>query len=218
MAAERLHASCAARWRLGTPMAAAHPHRDGAVMPTARYRAGVSSNGPGRHQPAARSAAQVFAVSTADFLAGDWNVVRRIRDHGRGQVGSFRGKASFRPCAAPEAGRVLAYTESGELEFGSHRGPASRSLLVHDLSDGSADVRFADGREFYRLDLRTGICQAEHPCRADRYHVTVTRLSADSYAEIWLVEGPGKDYELLTTYTRVGCTMAGSGAGTSGRQ
>ncbi len=212
-------------------MAAARP------QPAARYRAAVSSDRSSRHQPgldsappAPRSAGQALSGSTAEFLSGDWNVVRRISDHRTGQVGSFRGEASFRPYAAGMPGsavishdadrdeepgqprRVLAYSEHGELQLGSHRGPASRSLLIRDLADGTADVRFADGREFYRLDLRSGTCQAAHPCRADQYLVTVTRLSANSYTEIWRVAGPAKDYELATTYTR-----AGSDAGTGGQ-
>jgi hypothetical protein len=63
-------------------------------------------------------------------------------------------------------------------------------------------VRFADGGEFYLLDLRSGIWQAVHPCRADEYRVTVTRLGPDSFREIWQVEGRDKDYELRTTYLR----------------
>jgi hypothetical protein len=167
----------------------------------------VTSGGPDRLQPAGGSAALAPVGGTADFLSGDWNVVRRINDHSSGQVGSFRGTASFRPCAESRP-RTLVYTESGELRLGSHRGPAGRRLLVLDPGDGTVDVQFADGREFYRLDLRLGACAAEHPCRADQYDVTVTRLSADSYAETWRVTGPAKDYELQTTYTRTGCTSA----------
>jgi hypothetical protein len=154
--------------------------------------------------------------STVDFLSGEWNVERRICDRRGGQVGSFRGTASFRSCGESASGLSLAYVESGELSIGSHRGPARRSLLLVDAGDGAADVRFADGREFYRLDLRCGSCTAAHPCRADRYDVTVTRLSADSYVETWRVTGPEKDYELQTTYTRTGCANPVSAAGHGG--
>lgn len=99
---------------------------------------------------------------------------------------------------------MLEYSEQGELQFGRHRRPAGRCLLYLAVTDGSVDVRFADGREFYRLDLRSGACRAEHPCRADRYLVTVTRLSQDSFTEAWRVSGPAKDYELTTTYSRAG--------------
>jgi hypothetical protein len=152
--------------------------------------------GAGQAPPAHETAG---AATTVDFLHGDWNVVRHISDHLTGAVGEFRGEASF-----TRAGSDLTYREDGELRFGGHRGPASRSLLYRELADGSADVRFADGREFYRLDLRSGTCSAEHPCRADQYRVTVTRLSRDSFAETWRVTGPAKDYELATTYTRTG--------------
>lgn len=160
---------------------------------------------------------QALLDSTVEFLSGDWNVERRIRDHRGGQVGSFSGTASFRSGADSAAGRTLAYAESGELRLGNHRGPAGRSLLVIDAGDGTADVRFADGREFYRLDLRAGSCAAAHPCRADRYLVTVTRLSGDSYAETWRVTGPDKDYELQTTYTRMGPVSPEGATGRGGQ-
>jgi Family of unknown function (DUF6314) len=102
-------------------------------------------------------------------------------------------------------GRVLDFTEHGELRFGGHRRPASRALVYHGRSDGGADVRFADGRDFYRIDLSYGSSQAAHPCHADRYVVTVTRLSADAFSEVWRVTGPAKDYDMTTVYTRAGC-------------
>ncbi len=151
-----------------------------------------------------------LADGTLGFLAGEWDVVREIADHRTGAAGSFRGRASFRPgpdsgAAADELdGHVLDFTEHGELKFGAHRGPASRSLRYYGRIDGSADVRFTDDREFYRLDLRCGSCRAVHPCRSDRYAVTVTWLSPDSFTEVWQVTGPAKDYDLTSVYTRTG--------------
>src|SRR5262249_19860405 len=117
-----------------------------------------------------------------------------------GQDGAFRGTAAFRSTADS---RVLEYTEDGELRFGSHCGPARRRLIYRGRADGAAEVRFADGREFYRLDLRGEGWQADHPCLADSYHVTITRLSPDSFTETWQVAGPSKDYELETAYRRI---------------
>lgn len=142
---------------------------------------------------------------TVEYLAGDWDVVREIADHLGGQPGEFRGRASFRPGSATASGRVLDFAEQGELRFGGYQGPATRSLQYEGLADGSADVRFADGRAFFRLDLRCGRCRAEHLCRADRYAVTVTWLSPDCFTEIWRVTGPDKDYDMTTVYTRAGC-------------
>ncbi len=143
-----------------------------------------------------------------EFLDGDWEVERRISDRRSGQDGVFSGTAWFRPAGDSQ---VLEYAEDGELRFGGHRGPARRSLIYRGREDGGADVRFADGREFYRLDLRSGTCDADHPCRADHYHVTVTRLSANCFTETWQVAGPDKDYELETTYRRVGTGVLGTG-------
>lgn len=138
---------------------------------------------------------------TLGYLSGDWRLERLISDHRTGQDGVFRGQARFRPSADDQ---VLEYREDGELEFGSYRGSASRSLIYCGRPDGAADVRFADGSQFYRLDLRSGTCQAEHPCRADQYLVTVTRRSPVSFTETWRVAGPNKDYDMTATYTRTG--------------
>jgi len=121
-------------------------------------------------------------------------------------AGSFDGRAAFAsaPADAGLPAGALAYQETGELRFGSHRGPASRSLLFLPGPDGAAEVLFADGRPFYRLDLRSGRWQAEHPCREDQYVVTVRVLRPDCFTEHWRVRGPAKDYEMTTTLTRIG--------------
>ncbi len=143
------------------------------------------------------------AAGTARFLLGEWTVAREIRDYRAGQSGSFHGQARFVPEPGGRAG-ILRYSEHGELRFAGHRGPASRSLCYCERPDGSADVRFADGRAFYLLDLRAGQCQAEHLCGADRYLVSLRVLGSDSFAETWRVTGPAKDYEMTTTSIRTG--------------
>ena len=142
---------------------------------------------------------------TVGYLTGDWDVVREIADHRSGRAGEFRGRASFRSAPDRSGRAVLDFAEQGELRFGGHRGPASRSLRYRGRADGGAEVRFADGRAFFRLDLRSGSCRAVHPCRADRYAVTVTWLGPDCFTEIWRVTGPEKDYDMTTVYTRAGC-------------
>jgi Family of unknown function (DUF6314) len=179
-------------------------------MPGARYRAAVSADeagcgsASGAGRLSARAAAgDVLTASTLEYLRGRWSVTRRISDRLTGQSGAFRGQASFRSVFAPP--KVLEYREEGELRFGRYRGPASRSLMYSERADGGADVQFADGRPFYRLDLSSGSWDAEHLCRDDRYLVTTTRLSADSFTEAWRVTGTAKDYEMTTTYVRAGC-------------
>jgi hypothetical protein len=141
--------------------------------------------------------------STLEFLSGHWRASRALRDHIAGLEGSFEGVASFtaRPGDARDA---LSYRERGELRFGRHRGPARRNLIFAPLADGAAAVLFADGRPFYRLDLRSGYWRAEHPCDRDLYLVTVRVSGPDCLIEHWQASGPGKDYEMTTTLARIG--------------
>lgn len=145
------------------------------------------------------------------FLRGTWRVERRLADHRSGSAGWFRGTARFAPAGRPApAGDELAYHEEGELVLGEHRGPASRSLIYRRRPDGTADVFFADGREFYWLDPRPGRWQARHPCGRDEYVLRGRVLSDAVLEERWRVSGPAKDYEIMTTLTR---TDAGNPAG-----
>ncbi|WP_306213161.1 DUF6314 family protein [Actinoplanes sp. RD1] len=132
------------------------------------------------------------------FLRGDWSVRRLITDRRAGRDGLFTGRATF----SPGEDRSLAYAEEGELRYGDHVGPATRRLIYR--ADGELlDVRFADGRPFYRLDLRAESWDAEHPCGADLYTVTGRITGPDEFTELWHAGGPAKDYDLATTYTRV---------------
>jgi Family of unknown function (DUF6314) len=154
------------------------------------------------------------APDLMDLLHGTWEIDRRVTDHAAGSVGTFAGVARWTPAgpgsAAPgPAGPVLAYHEHGELRFGAHRGPASRSLLYIGRPDGTVDVRFADGREFYRLDPRSGRWRARHDCGQDVYLLDARLAAGPVIQERWRVRGPGKDYEIMTTLVRVE-TGAGS--------
>lgn len=150
--------------------------------------------------------------TAAEFLRGEWRVRRRVIDHRRGVEGEFVGRARFagdRPDEEhgdrPDAEhRELSYEEHGELRFGGHQGPATRSLLYVDRGAHLLDVKFADGRDFYRLDLSDGGWTAEHPCREDAYTVAGRITGPDSFTEHWHATGPDKDYELITAYARVG--------------
>jgi Family of unknown function (DUF6314) len=144
---------------------------------------------------------------TLAFAAGHWRIERVLADHRSGAEGRFTGQAVLgAPDAAgttvPEPGATLYYLETGELRFGTHTGPATRSLRYQGRPDGTVDVQFADGLLFYRLDLRSGHCAAVHPCRADRYEITYTVLGEDAMQERWRVLGPDKDYHATATLVR----------------
>jgi hypothetical protein len=148
------------------------------------------------------------------FLLGAWRVERHLADHRSGARGTFDGTASWLPpgqeLSCQELSyrelscQELGYREQGELCFGGHRGPASRSLIYRAGPDGAADVCFADGREFYRLDPRPGQWRAQHQCGRDLYEVTGRLLGAGTFEERWRARGPDKDYEITTTLVRDG--------------
>jgi hypothetical protein len=136
---------------------------------------------------------------TLAFLRGRWRLERRLDDHRSGVCGTFTGEAEF---AATDDPAVLRYEENGELRFGGHTGPARRVLLLRELPDGAADVRFADGREFYVLDLRSGQWTARHGCGADSYVVSYLVRAPSLLEERWHVTGPSKAYDIVTELRR----------------
>jgi Family of unknown function (DUF6314) len=137
---------------------------------------------------------------TLCFLRGHWQIERELVDHRTGTRGRFTGSAAIIP--AGDGDDLASYTEQGELRFGPHTGPAQRILGFQARPDGTIQVRFADGRPFYVLDLRPGHCQAEHPCHADRYRLTHVVHNADLIEERWQVSGPDKDYHATTRLRR----------------
>jgi hypothetical protein len=154
---------------------------------------------------------------TLAFTAGHWRIERVLADHRSGTQGRFTGSATVSEPAPGSAtpgdpqpggpgphgpGPELCYLETGELCFGAHTGPATRTLRYQGRPDGTVDVRFADGHLFYRLDLRSGRCVAVHQCRADRYEITYLALSETAMEERWQVRGPGKDYQATATLIR----------------
>jgi len=154
----------------------------------------------GPYRKASGAAEARRAGGTLAFLRGAWSVERQLTDHRSGARGSFTGRAEFLATADPA---MLRYAEHGELRLGGHRGPASRALLYRELPGGAADVRFADGRAFYRLDLNSGTCTVRHDCGQDRYVISHLVRAADWLEERWQVTGPRKAYDGVTTLRRL---------------
>lgn len=135
------------------------------------------------------------------FVLGTWALGRELHDRLTGTTGHLRATASVTPNGARSA--TASYLERGELAWGAHRGPAERRLVYESTGTGAVAVRFADGRPFFRLDLRHGPCRAVHVCRDDRYEIEVVALGAARLEERWRVLGPAKDYEATTILTRL---------------
>ena len=141
-------------------------------------------------------------AETLALLLGRWAVVREIDDHRTGERARFDGTATIEEARAA-SDLVATYDETGELVVAGRRTPATRRLGYAARADGSLDVRFADGRHFVDLDLRSGAWEAHHPCAPDSYLVETRVLSPVSFEERWTVRGPAKSYDALTTYERL---------------
>ncbi|MGW3990116.1 DUF6314 family protein [Streptomyces sp. NPDC004830] len=135
---------------------------------------------------------------TLAYLAGRWRVSRTVRDLAGGAEGEFAGTTVF---GALEGGGLL-HRETGAFTWHDVTRPAERTLRFLPGPDGTADVRFADGRPFHDLDLRPGRHVADHPCSADLYRGEFTVRDADHWRTVWRVRGPAKDLVLRTDYAR----------------
>jgi hypothetical protein len=128
-------------------------------------------------------------------------VERDVRDLASGERGRFEGVTVF----GALAGGGLLHEESGTFTWQGVARPATRTLrFLPGDTPGTADVRFADGRPFHALDLRSGRHVAEHPCAADLYRGEFTVRDAGHWGTVWRVGGPAKDLVLTTGYVREG--------------
>ncbi|MEU6006480.1 DUF6314 family protein [Streptomyces sp. NPDC047453] len=133
------------------------------------------------------------------YLAGNWRVRRSVRDLAGGGTGKFTGTTAF---GALDGGGLL-HRECGTFVWQGVARPAERTLrFLPGSVPGTADVRFADGRPFHDLDLRSGRHLAGHPCAADLYRGEFTVRDAGHWRTVWRVAGPAKDLLLTTDYTR----------------
>ncbi|CAL9387391.1 MULTISPECIES: DUF6314 family protein [unclassified Streptomyces] len=135
------------------------------------------------------------------YLSGRWRAERVVRDLASGDEGRFLGTVVFAPPEDGDGGGLL-QRESGDFTWRGVTRPAERTLRFLPGPDGTADVRFADGRPFHDLDLRSGRHVAHHPCSADLYRGEFTVRDAGRWRAVWRVRGPAKDLELVTDHAR----------------
>ncbi len=142
-------------------------------------------------------------------LAGHWSLARRIR-HADGREDSLEGKAVF-----ARSGCRLVQEESGLLHVGGRTLESGRRLIWRQ--DGSLlAVHFADMRPFHEIALGTAGPEAVHECPPDRYHVAYDFARWPSWASVWTVTGPRKDYVMDSAYAPLG-PAAGGESGNAAR-
>ncbi|SOH93717.1 hypothetical protein SAMN06273572_102395 [Monaibacterium marinum] len=130
-------------------------------------------------------------------FVGEWSIRRDIFDLDSNWTGRFEGRGVFEPSTAG-----LAYAEEGELRFAGLPGfKATRGY--HWRADGRhIIVEFEDGRFFHRFDPATDGTEATHFCDPDTYDVRYVFEFPNTWRSEWRVEGPRKDYRMVTNYAR----------------
>lgn len=143
--------------------------------------------------------ADARVLDLADYLHGEWHIDRELLDRAWASTGRFTGWARFE--ADPGVPGLLHYVERGTMRTDAHRGLAFRRLGYH-VDGPRARVVFADGRHFHDLDLRGGVCEVEHPCRADLYRGRFEVEGPGRWRQEWRVLGPRKDQLIRTILER----------------
>ena len=131
------------------------------------------------------------------FLHGDWRLVRRLVSMEPRRSGTAEGQAGFR---LSDGG--LHYHEVAEVRFAGHSGRATREHHYRLVERGCAEVCFADGSPFHRLDLRRGRWRAEHVCGEDVYRGSFRVLGPRLWVVRWKVRGPRKNLRITSVYER----------------
>jgi len=128
---------------------------------------------------------------------GLWDLHRHIYDLDSEWLGKFDGQAKF---AVTKKG--LHYREEGKLQFGGLTAmTATRDYDWEFPESGLIRLRFADGRHFHDFDPSEGRPRATHYCDPDEYDVTYDLRKWPEWRAEWRVEGPKKDYRMVSMYT-----------------
>lgn len=128
-------------------------------------------------------------------LEGRWQLTRVIH-HGDGRVDRLAGQAVF-----TRSGRRLILDETGILTVGDQALEA-RQTYIWTEADRRIDVFFHDLRPFHSVPLGDPAPETVHLCPPDRYQVAYDFAQWPDWSATWQVEGPRKDYDMVSRYTR----------------
>lgn len=134
-----------------------------------------------------------------DRFAGSWTLRRDIFDVDSQWLGKFRGRAQF----SPDGQGCLSYHEEGQLRFGGLAAMTATRDYIWTFPGGSqVAVLFDDARPFHRFDAALPRAKASHYCDPDDYAVTYDFSRWPEWRAEWRVEGPRKDYRMVSIYER----------------
>lgn len=126
---------------------------------------------------------------------GRWTLSRRIR-HKNGREDRLDGVAVFE-----RSGPRLVQLEKGTLSVGGQVLEAGQRYLWAE-ADGLIEVSFSDNRPFHTIPLGDASPRTVHLCPPDRYEVAYDFTRWPRWSATWTVEGPRKDYVMVSEYRR----------------
>ena len=137
-------------------------------------------------------------MTVATRFQGRWSIRRHILDLDSEWLGRFDGSADFAPI---DDG--LHYREEGQLQFGGMTAIRAERVYIWTFPEPDrVRILFADGTHFHDFDPHQSRPQATHYCDPDEYDVTYDFSRWPEWRAEWRVEGPRKDYRLVSIYSR----------------
>lgn len=131
-------------------------------------------------------------------FTGRWRLAREIEDRQGARRGTLEGFATLQ-----DTGGHLTYLEEGTLSFpGLPALSAERTYLWQRGEGTEIKVLFEDGRDFHSFSLGRTMPEAAHHCAPDMYHVTYDFSAWPRWTTTWRVQGPRKDYRMVSRYRR----------------
>ena len=133
------------------------------------------------------------------YLTGQWHLHREITDHRQQQTGRLIGTARF----IVSGDHAMDWQENGRLIMGDHNGEAWQRYRLCRTANGDTQILFPDGRRFFDLPAGQTTLTMHHNCAPDRYDGMVSVQDIDHWQLQWRVQGPRKDYAMVSHYKRV---------------
>ncbi|KYR01254.1 hypothetical protein DLAC_02374 [Tieghemostelium lacteum] len=148
-------------------------------------------------------------------FSGRWNFTREILHKNNNERFSVNGIAKFQQLNVGDE-NTLQYQEEGVMKQLSNSQTfniTQRYIYQYDEPKDQITVYFDENpkRLFHHLTTTTSVgeisnCQAVrgyHLCELDHYNATYQFLSDREFQIIYSVQGPKKDYEIKTLFTKL---------------
>lgn len=140
-----------------------------------------------------------MSASLIERFKGQWSLNRHIFDLDSQWLGRLNGMARL-----TKTDDGLHYYEEGKLQFGGLTAMTATREYIWTFPDtNTVRVLFDDGSHFHDFDPNQDRPQATHYCDPDEYDVTYDFRHWPEWRAEWRVEGPKKDYRMVSMYGQI---------------